>query len=105
MQEQLLAFVEILSDLCHVHIGHLELLGSEVLGLVVQVGGFGDDSVAPAQSPIQEDLRLTLTILCGHLLDDGLLSQVVSLRPHFTSEPAQRTVGDWLDFEVDEELD
>ena len=48
VQEQLLAFVEALWYLRHVLIGHLELLCSEVLGLVIQIGGLGDDSVAPA---------------------------------------------------------
>ena len=105
VQEKLLVLVQARSDLLNVLFGHLELLCGKVLCLVAKIRGFGYDNMASAQSPVQEHLSLAPAILRGHLLDYGFLSQVVAFWPHFAAESTQWTVGDWLDFEVREELD
>ena len=71
---------------------------------MTQVGGFGNDGVPSAQSPVQDDLCLTTAMLGSHGLNDGLLRQVVTSWSHLGAESTEWTVGDGGDAEVVQEL-
>ena len=68
-----------------------------------EVSSFGYHDVSPAHAPVQENLSCWSLVLCSQLLDQWLLSQIVTLGSHLGAKAAQGTVGYGHDLMVEQE--
>ena len=105
MQEELTTLVECIRHLCHVFSFHDKLLSTPVVFHVSKVARLWDNDMAAAESPVEKDLCFRASILQRKLLNQWLLREIVAFRTHLASKSPERTVRNWLDLMIKEELD